>query len=176
MRALCMFLALILPVTAGFAGGDSEGYSLTVEFENLRSPEGTLIVALYNKDGTIPDEKFEHYYKIGQTGIVSTKAQYTFTDLPEGTYAVSVLHDENNNGKIDKKFIVPKEGIGFPESRPLALPTVRTLKKHRSNSPGTRRLQSISSICSSDRAWYRQMSHLSSFVPNESNCNVIRRI
>ena len=129
MRALCMFLALILPVTAGFAGGDSEGYSLTVEFENLRSPEGTLIVALYNKDGTIPDEKFEHYYKIGQTGIVSTKAQYTFTDFPEGTYAVSVLHDENNNGKIDKKFIVPKEGIGFSRITSIGLTNRPNFKK-----------------------------------------------
>jgi len=26
---------------------------------------------------------------------------------------VNILHDENKNGKIDKKFILPKEGIGF---------------------------------------------------------------
>lgn len=28
-------------------------------------------------------------------------------------YAVNILHDENANGKIDKGFILPKEGIGF---------------------------------------------------------------
>ena len=27
--------------------------------------------------------------------------------------AVNVLHDENRNGKIEKGFILPKEGIGF---------------------------------------------------------------
>ncbi|KXK35986.1 MAG: hypothetical protein UZ06_CHB003000174 [Chlorobi bacterium OLB6] len=60
---------------------------------------------------------------------MSTKAQYTFTDLPEGTYAVSVLHDENNNGKIDKKFIVPKEGIGFSRITSIGLTNRPNFKK-----------------------------------------------
>lgn len=34
-----------------------------------------------------------------------------FKDLPHGTFAVSVLHDENGNGKMDKNFVgMPKEG------------------------------------------------------------------
>jgi uncharacterized protein (DUF2141 family) len=40
-------------------------------------------------------------------------AQVTFKDLPQGTFAVSVLHDENGNGKMDKNFVgMPKEGYG----------------------------------------------------------------
>ena len=39
-------------------------------------------------------------------------AQVTFKDLPQGSYAVSVLHDENGNGKMDKNFVgMPKEGL-----------------------------------------------------------------
>jgi uncharacterized protein (DUF2141 family) len=30
-----------------------------------------------------------------------------------GKYAVNILHDENENGEIDKGFILPIEGIGF---------------------------------------------------------------
>lgn len=37
----------------------------------------------------------------------------TCNDMPKGRYAVNVLHDENENGKIDKGPILPTEGIGF---------------------------------------------------------------
>jgi uncharacterized protein (DUF2141 family) len=34
--------------------------------------------------------------------------------LPAGTYAVQVMHDENDNGKLDSKFMgIPTEGYGF---------------------------------------------------------------
>lgn len=40
-----------------------------------------------------------------------------FKDLPQGTFAVTVLHDENNNGKMDKKFFgMPKEGYGASDN------------------------------------------------------------
>ncbi|MGB5437669.1 MAG: DUF2141 domain-containing protein, partial [Maribacter sp.] len=32
---------------------------------------------------------------------------------PKGRYAINVLHDENEDGKIDKGLILPTEGIGF---------------------------------------------------------------
>jgi len=36
-----------------------------------------------------------------------------FEDLPFGEYAVSLMHDENRNGKIDTNFLgIPKEGYG----------------------------------------------------------------
>jgi len=28
-------------------------------------------------------------------------------------YAINILHDEDNNGKIKKGFVLPKEGMGF---------------------------------------------------------------
>jgi uncharacterized protein (DUF2141 family) len=40
------------------------------------------------------------------------RARCVFTDLPAGTYAVSVFHDENANGKVDTNFLgIPKEGL-----------------------------------------------------------------
>jgi len=37
----------------------------------------------------------------------------SFKKLPKGRYAISVFHDENNNGKIDKGMLTPKEGVGL---------------------------------------------------------------
>ena len=41
------------------------------------------------------------------------KVEHTFTIKP-GSYAIGVIHDENNNGELDYNFLgIPKEGYGF---------------------------------------------------------------
>lgn len=41
------------------------------------------------------------------------KAVCEFSGITAGTYAVSVFHDENSNGKLDTKFMgIPREGVG----------------------------------------------------------------
>jgi uncharacterized protein (DUF2141 family) len=45
--------------------------------------------------------------------IKSGTASVTFKDVPKGTYAISVYHDENNNGTLDRNgFGMPTEGYG----------------------------------------------------------------
>jgi uncharacterized protein (DUF2141 family) len=42
--------------------------------------------------------------------------------LPAGVYAVSVLHDENNNGKMDTNWVgMPNEGYGASNDAPARL-------------------------------------------------------
>ena len=42
-----------------------------------------------------------------------TTVSFTFRGVTPGTYAISLLHDENGNGKADKALMIPKEGFGF---------------------------------------------------------------
>ena len=37
----------------------------------------------------------------------------SFAGLPRGTYAVSVIHDENANHRLDTFAGIPREGFGF---------------------------------------------------------------
>ena len=53
------------------------------------------------------------YYRILKGKIINGSAAITFNNLPAGRYAVNILHDEDNDGKIKKGLILPKEGIGF---------------------------------------------------------------
>ncbi len=92
---------------------NEETYSLTIKVNDLRNSKGFVQFALYNEDGSIPDEKYKKYYKKDIARINNNTSSITFTDLPKGKYAINILHDENENGQIDKKFILPKEGIGF---------------------------------------------------------------
>ncbi|MFK5982800.1 MAG: DUF2141 domain-containing protein, partial [Flavobacteriaceae bacterium] len=76
---------------------------------------------LYNKDGSIPDEKFKNYYLQKSVVISNNSATITFENVPLGWYAVNILHDENENRKIDKGFVMPKEGIGFSNYTSIGL-------------------------------------------------------
>ncbi|HMX86067.1 MAG TPA: DUF2141 domain-containing protein, partial [Saprospiraceae bacterium] len=86
-------------------------------------------ITLYNKDGSIPDEHYKNYFKMEKASIINGKSQCTFSNLPKGNYAVNILHDENNNGKIDKGLILPKEGIGFSNYSSIGLTNRPNFKK-----------------------------------------------
>jgi uncharacterized protein (DUF2141 family) len=46
--------------------------------------------------------------------IRDTKARCDFLDIPPGTYALAVIHDENMDGELRTNWLgVPKEGYGF---------------------------------------------------------------
>jgi len=42
-----------------------------------------------------------------------------FEHLAPGDYALLLLHDANRNGKLDKRFGIPREGFGFSNNPPL---------------------------------------------------------
>ncbi|PKR82262.1 hypothetical protein CW751_02720 [Brumimicrobium salinarum] len=102
--------------------GQSENYyELKVVVKELRNNTGVVQFALYNEKGSIPDEDFEKYFKIGKSAIKNNKAEHTFKGLKSGTYAINILHDENINGKIDKGWVLPIEGIGFSNFKSIGL-------------------------------------------------------
>ena len=85
--------------------------SLTVNVEGLRSSRGVVQYALYDREGSLPDQKFKKYHQIRTSSISDGKSSTTFTDLTLGTYAISVLHDEDKNGKIVCTFERNGEGL-----------------------------------------------------------------
>ena len=119
---LCFFFC-------SFSENQAETYTLTVMVENLRNSKGVVQFALYNKDNSIPDEDYKKYYRLEKAKIVNGKSEITFKSLPQGKYAVNILHDENNNGKIDKGLILPKEGIGFSNYSSIGLTNRPNFKK-----------------------------------------------
>lgn len=119
---LCFFLC-------SFSENQAETYILTVKVENLRNSKGVVQFALYNKDNSIPDEDYKKYYRLEKAKIVNGKSEITFKNLPKGKYAVNILHDENSNGKVDKGFLLPKEGIGFSNYSSIGLTNRPNFKK-----------------------------------------------
>lgn len=106
-------------------------YALTLKVFHLRNSMGTLQFTLYNKDGSIPDEKFKKFYRQQAAEINSCSSSVTFKNLPKGKYAVNILHDENENGEIDKGWIMPIEGIGFSNFSSIGFSNRPNFKKAR---------------------------------------------
>lgn len=88
--------------------------TLTVRITGIRNATGNLHVTL-RRDANVVDERTVEIDAKSLTG------QVIFEKLPQGTYAVSVIHDENMNGKLDFDSMgMPVEGYGFsnnPEKR-----------------------------------------------------------
>ncbi|MBL0686563.1 MAG: DUF2141 domain-containing protein [Sulfurospirillum sp.] len=86
---------------------------ITVEVSELINEKGKLSIGLYNQnDDTFAD--MTKHYKGVHLIIDKMKIVYTFQDVPNGTYAISIFHDENENEILDKNFFgMPKEGYGF---------------------------------------------------------------
>lgn len=120
-RIITLIGILMIPYLYSFSDKSLDGLSLTFEVESLRNSNGNVLFALYNKNSSIPDEHYKNYLKNGPSKIVGGKAMHTFYNLPEGKYAVNILHDENKNSKIDKGFIVPIEGIGFSNFQSIGI-------------------------------------------------------
>lgn len=99
----------------------STGFSLTVEVNDLRNSNGTVLFALYDRQDAFPDENYQKYLRKLTGKIAKGTSHVTFENLPAGNYAVNILHDENNDGKIKKGIILPKEGLGFSNYQSIGL-------------------------------------------------------
>jgi uncharacterized protein (DUF2141 family) len=110
---LIIGIPLIILFSAFNKQSENPGFSLTVEVNELRNDDGVVVFALYNREDAFPDEDYKKYLEISTGTISNSSAIVTFKCLPPGKYAVNILHDENEDGEIEKGFLLPKEGIGF---------------------------------------------------------------
>jgi uncharacterized protein (DUF2141 family) len=118
MRWGVFFLALIVVSTRlGLAqqpnSAPSGGHTLTVIVDGVNSDGGNVGLLVFNSAKGWAEDRTAALKDIvvpAHAGTVTIK----IPDLPPGTYAVSLVHDVNQNHKLDKNFIgKPKEQWGL---------------------------------------------------------------
>lgn len=85
---------------------------LEVTVSNIRNSEGHLLLTLFNSNSGFPNDNKK---ALENRSIKAEKnmVKIVFENLPHGVYAIAIVHDENDNGKLDKNlFGVPTEGYG----------------------------------------------------------------
>jgi uncharacterized protein (DUF2141 family) len=101
--SLCLLAAI---------SGKAQKTSITVEVENFRNEKGVCRAYLFDDDKSFPSES-DKAVASKSVKINGSKATLTFENVPTGTYAIAIIHDENNNNTLDANFIgIPKEGFG----------------------------------------------------------------
>lgn len=112
---------------------------INVIVENIESDNGVMYIGLFKP---VPDFPNKNTRITGRpVKIENRNASLKFENIKPGKYAISVHHDVNSNGKIDKNFIgAPKEPYGFsnnlygPFGKPNYKKATITLNKDESKS------------------------------------------
>ncbi|TDD98619.1 DUF2141 domain-containing protein [Flavobacterium cellulosilyticum] len=82
--------------------------NLTVELSGFKNNDGKAHVGLYNAEGKFLKEAYQGEI----SALKGLKAAAVFNNLAVGEYAVSVFHDENNSGILERgTFGIPKEDV-----------------------------------------------------------------
>ena len=90
---------------------DPAGTSLELTFDNARNTRGMIRVCLTANRRHFPDCSGDSAART--LSVPASQASVRFDGLVPGTYAVSLIHDENGNGRMDMALVVPREGFGF---------------------------------------------------------------
>ena len=95
----------------GLSGAALPG-SLEADLSGFRSQRGQVMACLTTQPEHFPDCQDDPRAR-KLTVPTRSAATLRFNDLPSGTYALALIHDENGNGKLDTMLGIPREGFGF---------------------------------------------------------------
>jgi uncharacterized protein (DUF2141 family) len=108
MKTVSFFsaLAMIVSMSTGLFGQSK----LEVTVNNIKESKGNIRVGLFTTK-----EDFLKNAAEGKIVKASGKSvTVVFENLAPGDYAVSIIHDENENGELDTNLIgIPREGFAF---------------------------------------------------------------
>jgi uncharacterized protein (DUF2141 family) len=109
-----LLLLVPWPLFRSLSAQTTEKGTLTVRVTGARNTRGKIWVTLFQGAQGFPDDPSKaSRQQSADIDPNAMSAQVIFKDLPQGPFAVSVLHDENGNRKMDKNFVgMPKEGYG----------------------------------------------------------------
>ncbi len=116
---LVLFLCACSPVTAPIARLPAGEGALELTLNCFRNDRGEALIYIYSNSQGFPDhvspDLIQRHQKIHQGQV-----HFTLKNLPYNSYAISVLHDENRNGRMDKSLLgFPREGFGFSRNPDL---------------------------------------------------------
>lgn len=111
-----LILAAALPALAGAVPPATE---VSASVTGLRSTRGQILACLTMRPDSFPDCQKD---PAARRLIVPAKvAALDFGPVAEGRYAIALIHDENANGKLDKRLMIPREGFGFSKDAPVVM-------------------------------------------------------
>ena len=114
VQCAAWFLVLMFAILPSLAFAQSPCPGIHVKILNIKNSTGTVACALFESQEGFPTEYLRLATNVMVIKIRKDQARCDFEDIPPGTYAMAVIHDENMNGKLDANWLgIPAEGYGF---------------------------------------------------------------
>lgn len=119
-----LITAMISGVIAGpalVAAAPANTVDVDISVTNLRNTQGVVMACMTNDPDRFPRCRDDaHSYRV--TVAASATMTLHFADVLPGTYAIALLHDENENGRADRALtMIPREGFGFSRDAAVRL-------------------------------------------------------
>jgi len=111
LRNAPLFIAATL-VSLVPLGVEADGIDIVADVESLRSDRGEVRGALYASSDGWTNEGRQIATCVAR--VTHRESRCVFENVPPGTYAIALLHDENGDGRMDRDlFGFPQEGFAF---------------------------------------------------------------
>lgn len=88
-------------------------HTLSGQLTNLRTSRGSCYLALFASADGFPGQAGRALRTL-RVPVSGPSCAFSFANLPPGTYALAVYHDENGNNRLDTNVVrFPTERYGF---------------------------------------------------------------
>lgn len=123
MKTLALFIALTLTAIFGYSQDKSETFTITVKVDNPLNDNGHVLIGLHTVDTFMKGQGIQN----AKEKVKDGKVIVTFENVTPGDYAIMVLHDENDNQRMDLEANgMPKESYGMSNNPMLYGPPTFT--------------------------------------------------
>lgn len=95
---------------------------ILLEVKGFQNLDGNLAIAIYNSSETFNSET--EFYREALYTVSADEMLVEIDSLDVGTYAISVLHDEDESGDMEMGGflnLIPQEGFGFSNNPSIGL-------------------------------------------------------
>ncbi|MBD2203320.1 DUF2141 domain-containing protein [Calothrix sp. FACHB-1219] len=121
MKVSLALLAFLGNLTWCYSAKANFKGNLTVEIDGFKNKQGQVCASIFAKSQGFPNNR-DRVIQSQCTKITDTSVKLTFENLPAGSYAVAVMHDKNEDSKLNRNSLgIPTEGFGFSKN-----PEIRT--------------------------------------------------
>ena len=112
-RVVSLIFTVLGSLTLALSASADSASTLTLNVDGLRNRKGQICLSVFAASTGFP-RKTTNAVQSQCKKIRDDPFSMTLRQLQPGSYAVAVLHDENNDRRANSNFLgIPKEGFGF---------------------------------------------------------------
>lgn len=109
----CAALTLVLGLSLTTSSlNATDGSNVDISISGLRNVKGQIMICMTRNAKIFPDCS-KDADALRKVVPAQTANSIIFNSVAPGTYAVAIVHDENQNNKMDVSLFIPKEGFAF---------------------------------------------------------------